>query len=76
MAQAPPCLIGSWVWSHDEEGGAVAVYRPQGYALPPARGREKLQFRPDGAVAALGIAPADGYAPAEGRWRGGSPTRR
>ncbi len=68
MAQAPPCLIGSWVWSHDEDGGEVAVYRREGYPLPPARGREKLEFRDDGGVAALGVAPADGVAAAEGRW--------
>jgi hypothetical protein len=37
-----------WLRAHEEESGPVRVYRPEGHAFPPARGREGLTFHDDG----------------------------
>ena len=38
----------TWIRVPEEEHGALRVYRPEGHALPPARGREGLTFHSDG----------------------------
>lgn len=43
-----PFVDRVWLRSHEEENGGVRVYRPKGYPLPPARGREGLSFHADG----------------------------
>lgn len=45
------------------------MYRPGDYPFPPARGRVGFEFREGGEFVYYGIAPADGIARSEGRWR-------
>jgi hypothetical protein len=37
----------------------VWVFRPEGYPLPPARGRDGIEFRPDGTAQAYAPGPVD-----------------
>ena len=60
-------LLKTWVYSHKEADGAT-VYRPEGYALPRARGRTGLEFRRDGTVVQYAIGRGDAWRPTLGRW--------
>jgi hypothetical protein len=62
-------LTQTWRHSHEEDQGAVQVYRPAAYAFPPARGREGYTFAPGGQLTKLAIAPTDGTLPLPGHWR-------
>jgi len=59
--------------SHEEDTSEVAVYRPAGYAFPPARGRTGFEFLPDGKAVYYGIAAADGSNQIPGRWEAEGP---
>jgi hypothetical protein len=61
-------LAGRWVHSHEEDSGDELVFRPAGYALPPSRGREAFELRPDGSYAGSVPGPADKPAATEGEW--------
>lgn len=45
------------------------VYRPYDYPLPPARGREGLEFRENGEFIRYQIAPTDRSAAVPGHWQ-------
>lgn len=60
MAEAEPAaLAGRWLHSHEEDSGGETVYRPAGFAFPPARGRQGFELRADGSYADLGPGPTD-----------------
>ncbi|GAA1741941.1 hypothetical protein GCM10009809_41830 [Isoptericola hypogeus] len=61
-------LIGEWVHAHEEDHDGLAVFRRAGHPLPPARGRRRLVFLPDGAFVEKAIGRADGSEPRPGRW--------
>ena len=67
MGDPPPDLYRRWVHAREEDEGDVHVYRPTGYALPPARGRRGIEFRPDGEVLVYGPGPADKPTASPGR---------
>lgn len=54
-------LLKLWHQVPEEQIGDTLVFRPDGYELPRVRGREKMQFRPDGEFIYHQIAPEDGY---------------
>jgi hypothetical protein len=62
-------LPGTWWHSHEEDAEGLQVYRREGYAFPPARGREGFSLEAGGGFVLLGIAPADGTERTGGRWR-------
>jgi hypothetical protein len=62
------CILGSWLHSHEEDSESVSVYRPSDYDFPPSRGRAGFEFRPNGELLYLGIAPADGTLQEIGSW--------
>jgi hypothetical protein len=64
-----PELSGRWVHSFEEDHGDVAVYRPFEYAFPPARGRDGLEFSPDGSYTEWAIGRGDARTAVPGRWR-------
>ncbi|MCL4641280.1 MULTISPECIES: lipocalin-like domain-containing protein [Olivibacter] len=41
-------LKGKWVHSFEEDSGDEMVYRPEGFSLPLARGRDKINLEEDG----------------------------
>jgi hypothetical protein len=65
-----PGLTRRWVHIREEDADGVRVYRPADRPLPPARGRDGLDLRPDGTYVELRPGPADAPVggPA-GRWR-------
>ena len=54
--------------SHEEDTADVAVYRPDSYDFPPARGRNGFEFSADGRAIYIGIAATDGSNQIPGRW--------
>ncbi|MGI8622554.1 MAG: hypothetical protein ACR2NB_03485 [Solirubrobacteraceae bacterium] len=52
-------LHGRWVHSHEEDTDAERIYRPAGFAFPPARGSTALDLRPDGTYVETGPGPVD-----------------
>lgn len=48
-----------WWHSFEEDHDDVAVYRPDGFGFPPARGRRGLEIEPDGSVIELGLGRDD-----------------
>jgi len=66
----PVALFQHWIHVREEDEGTVRVYRPAAAPLPPARGREGIEFRRSGEVILYRIAPADGTTALAGRWSG------
>jgi hypothetical protein len=64
----PPEIAGVWLHSHEEDTASTIVYRPRGYAFPPSRGRDALEFRPGGTLVEHGIGPDDRGEAVPGRW--------
>ncbi len=64
----PELLARYWVHSHEEDKGAVRVYRPRSYPFPRSRGRDAFELLPDGTAVDHAIAPADGSTDAPARW--------
>jgi len=58
-----------WIRSQEEETGPVRVYRPEGHAFPPARGREELVFHDDGRFDYVQPGRGDRPAAVTGTWR-------
>ena len=58
-------------WSHlfEEDHQGVLVYRPADLEFPPARGRDGIEFRPDGTFVNWAIGRGDAPEPREGTWR-------
>lgn len=65
-------LIGHWIHSHEEDTADTLVYRAEGFAFPPSRGRNALELRSDGSATDKPIAPTDGNASYDGRWELGA----
>lgn len=49
----------TWWHSFEEDHDDIAVYRPDGFGFPPARGRRGLEVDPDGTVVELGLGRDD-----------------
>jgi hypothetical protein len=57
-----------WLHAHEEDHGAVRVYRPAHAPLPPARGREGFELREDGSCSAREVGPGDRPVETPGSW--------
>ncbi|MEH1848868.1 MAG: hypothetical protein V7L25_28855 [Nostoc sp.] len=44
----PPQIFKTWINSQEEDEQDLIVYRPEGFSFPPARFREKLNFKENG----------------------------
>jgi len=62
-------LHGRWMHSFEEDHDGVLVYRPEGYDFPPARGRDGIEFRPDGSYVDWAIGRGDASEPRPGVWQ-------
>jgi hypothetical protein len=67
-AEPPPELFRRWVHVREEDRNGVRVYRPVDHPIPPARGREGIEFRPDGTYIGYAIGPTDAPAGTAGQW--------
>jgi hypothetical protein len=61
-------LTGRWVHSHEEDTDSRLVFRPADHTFPPSRGRQAIEFRPDGAFTETVSGPDDRPAQTSGRW--------
>lgn len=61
-------LFKRWLHSHEEDTETVKVYRPEGYAFPPSRGRTGFDILEDGTLIHIGIAPTNGSLEVIGHW--------
>ena len=68
MTTPPPALFRRWVHVREEDAAGVRVYRPADRPLPPARGRDGIEFRSDGTFADLRPGPTDAPVASVGRW--------
>ena len=65
----PTQLFKHWQHSFEEDRGDIQVFRPTEYPFPPARGRDGIEFRPDGTSIRYAIGRGDAPAPQPGRWQ-------
>lgn len=75
MGDVPDALFRRWVHSFEEDSGGVAVYRPESFPFPLARGRDGLEFTPDGRFVEWRIGRGDAPEGIEGRWQIEGPDR-
>lgn len=61
-------LFRHWQHSFEEDRGDVQVYRPADYEFPPARGRDGIEFRPDGTAVRYAIGRGDAPSPQPAQW--------
>jgi len=57
-----------WNLEKSEENGAVKVFRPEGYDLPPRRGRHAYEFKEDGTAFFYTFGPTDRPVTHQGTW--------
>jgi len=69
----PPELFKHWIHSFEESDDEVDVYRPQGFAFPPAFGRRGLEIKNNGDFVLHAIGPADGTVAIPGHWTAEGP---
>jgi hypothetical protein len=62
------CLFRSWGHSREEDGDGLTVYRPAGFAFPLSRGRDWIDFRPDGTMVHYDLGPDDRSRGIDGSW--------
>ncbi|MGH8795059.1 MAG: hypothetical protein ACRDXX_20755 [Stackebrandtia sp.] len=68
MNEAPRLLLRRWVHVREEDEPGTAVYRPIDHPIPPARGRDGIEFLPDGASVYYDPGPADAPVGKTGTW--------
>lgn len=57
-----------WIHAHEEDTADAMVFRPDGYAFPPSRGRLGFELRPDGGYVETAIGPTDRPEEVSGTW--------
>jgi len=67
-ARLDSTIYQSWVHTFEEDTNTEKVFRPTGYPLPPARGREGIEFQRGGKVIYRAIGPVDLPVQYEGSW--------
>lgn len=69
MPELPATLFQRWVHVREDDTAGTRTYRPAGHPLPPARGRDGIEFRADGTFVEWRSGPADApIAGPAGRW--------
>jgi len=69
MTDLPDEIFRKWMHSFEEDQNGVIVYRPTEYEFPRARGRDGIEFRPDGVFIAWEIGPTDATRGINGHWK-------
>jgi hypothetical protein len=58
-----------WGHSREEDSDGLTVYRPAGFKFPVSRGRDGLEFRPDGTIMDIGPGRDDRSRGVTGVWK-------
>ncbi len=69
MTELTKEIFRRWSQSFEESTGEITVYRPAEYKFPRARGREGIEFRPDGTFIYWAIGPSDALRGINGLWQ-------
>lgn len=69
MNGLPNEIFRKWMHSFEEDAEGIKVYRPTEYEFPRARGRDGIEFRPDGVFIYWAIGPTDASRAINGHWR-------
>jgi hypothetical protein len=69
MTELPEEIFRKWMHSFEEDTNGITVYRPFEYDFPPARGRDGIEFRPDGVFISWEIGRADALHGTNGHWK-------
>ncbi len=69
MNGLPGEIFRKWMHSFEEDMGGITVYRPGEFNFPRARGRDGIEFRPDGTFIDLTIGRGDASHGINGRWQ-------
>lgn len=64
----PAVIFRRWIHSREEDAGDVEVFRPEGFAFPPAFARDGFEMRKDGQFIQYDIGLADEVVQVLGRW--------
>jgi hypothetical protein len=75
MTELPDDIFRKWIHSLEEDTNGITVYRPEEYDFPPARGRDGIEFRPDGVFIYWGIGPTDAPRGINAHWKMEGPGR-
>jgi hypothetical protein len=68
-ADAGNGVTGRWMHSFEEDHDDVLVYRPPDHDFPRARGRDGIEFAPDGSFVEWAIGRGDAEQAVPGQWR-------
>ena len=71
--QLPAGVAGRWMHSFEEDHEDVLVYRPPDHDFPRARGRDGIEFAPDGSFVEWAVGRGDAQQAVPGRWRTADP---
>jgi hypothetical protein len=69
MPDAGSGVTGRWLHSFEEDHDDVLVYRPADHDFPRARGRDGIEFGPDGSFVDWAVGRGDASEAVPGRWR-------
>ena len=61
-------LARRWIHSHEEDGPAEMVFRPEGFGFPPSRGRRDMDLHPDGSCIERAPGLTDVPQESAGKW--------
>ncbi|MCH7232700.1 hypothetical protein L0U85_17845 [Glycomyces sp. L485] len=69
MSEPPEELFRRWVHIAEEDEAGIRVYRPFEDPLSLGRGRDSIEFHPDGSVIRYEHSATDAPRAIDGRWR-------
>ncbi len=75
MSALPEAIFRKWRHSREEDREGLTVYRGEEFSFPPARGRDGIEFRPDGTFTEWAIGAGDAQRGIPGRWQAAGPDR-
>jgi hypothetical protein len=68
MSELPGVIFQKWGHSFEEDSGDTLVYRPADHDFPRARGRDQIEFRPDGTFIEWVVGRGDARQAMQGQW--------
>ncbi|GAB3660675.1 hypothetical protein [Glycomyces tarimensis] len=69
MSEPPQALFRRWVHIEEEDEAGVRVFRPFEDPVALGRGRDSIEFRPDGSVVRYEFSATDAPIVLDGQWR-------
>jgi hypothetical protein len=72
MSELPSAIYRRWTHSREEDTNGLTVFRPSNFNFPPSRGREGMEFRPNGEFVHYNIGATDRSEAVPGRWHLGA----